>query len=260
MNASFLENQSWLKVKEYLEKNNMILIPIGSIENEGNHLPLGLDIHLSHYLCEAVSKKTGCMVGPSLPLGYSKWFMDFPGTISLEHDTLTILIKEYCDCLYKHGFRNFIFLNPHMGNASAIADVGRDFRKKNALVVLVDIWRTFENISQKIALTKKSELSHGGEIGTSIALAMYPQYVDMGKARKAKIAFPVSKNIQPINTLGFANFKGNYIHTFVDANEITLSGLIGDPTKASIEKGEVLLKEMSIYLEQVLNELKHPNR
>lgn len=260
MNASFLENQSWSKVKEYLKRSNMILIPIGSIENEGNHLPLGLDIHLSQYLCEAVSKKTGCMVGPCLPIGYSKWFMDFPGTISLEHDTLTILIKEYCNCLYKHGFRNFIFINPHMGNENAVADVGRDLRKRNALVVLVDIWRTFEKIAQRIAITKKSELSHGGEIGTSIALVLYPQYVEMGQASKAEITFPVSKNIQPINTLGFANFKGNNIHTYVDTKEISESGLIGDPTKASVEKGEVLMKEMIIYLEQVVNELKHPNR
>jgi len=217
-------------------------------------LPLGLDTHVAQYLCEKVSERTGCMVGPCLTLGYSKWFMDFPGTISLEHDTLTTVIREYCQCLYTHGFRNLIFINPHMGNGNAIADVGRDFRRKGALVTMVDIWRSFKGIAREIALTEKSELTHAGEIGTSIALAIYPQYVDMHNARKAEIECPVSKNINPINTTGFADFKGNNIYTYVGAKEITTSGLIGDPTEASGEKGELLLEKMIDYLEEVVRE------
>lgn len=256
LDGILLENQSWLKVKEYLKKSNMILIPIGSIENEGKHLPLGLDTHVAMYLCEAISKKTGCMVGPCLPLGYSKWFMDFPGTISLEQHTLTILIREYCECLYHHGFRNFIFINPHMGNAETIADIGRDFRRKNCLVTMVDIWRTFQTIAKGIKLTEKSDLSHAGEIGTSVALAIYPQYVDMKHAQKAKTTLPISQNIYPVNTTGFANFEGNNIYTYVNAEEITKSGGMGDPTKGSKEKGEALLEKMIAFLVEVIEELR----
>jgi len=252
----FLENQTWPAVSAYLLHSKTIIIPIGSIENEGTHLPLGLDIHVAQYLCEIVSEKTCCMVGPCLPLGYSKWFMDFPGTISLEHETLTKVIKEYCQCLYAHGFRNLIFINPHMGNGNAIADVGRDFRRKGALVIMVDIWRSFKKIAEGIEMTKKSELTHAGDIGTSVALAMYPQHVDMPNAREAEIELPVSKNIYPINTTGFSDFKGNNIYTYVSAEEITRSGLIGDPTGASKEKGEVLLEKMVDYLEEVVREIK----
>ena len=252
----FLENMSWPQVKNYLESSNMIIIPIGSVENEGKYLPLGLDTHVAQYLSQAVSEKTDCIVGPCLPLGYSKWFMNFPGTISLEHDTLTILISEYCECLFQHGFRQFIFINPHMGNGNAIADVGRDFRKKGALITMVDIWRTFKKIAQGINLTEKSELSHGGEIGTSIALAIYPQFVETKKMQKAGMNNPISHNIKPVNTTGFARFQGNNLYTYVNAEEITDSGLLGDPTKASQEKGEVLIENMLTYLEAVVKELR----
>lgn len=256
LSGMFLENQTWPKVKKYLEGSKMIIVPIGSIENEGKHLPLGLDTHLSMYLCEVISKKTGCMVGPCLPIGYSKWFMDFPGTISFKHDTLTTLIKEYCDCLYEHGFRKFLFINPHMGNANAIADVGRDIRKKNGLVTMVDIWRTLEKIARRIKLTEKSELSHGGEIGTSIALAIYSQYVEMQNAQKAETSYALSKNIRHINTAGFSDFKGNNIYTYLGMSEITKSGSIGDPTKGSKEKGEILLEKIVVFLEDVIKELR----
>ncbi len=256
MDGLFLENQTWPKVEEYLKKSNMILIPIGSIENEGKHLPLGLDTHVSMYLCEAISRKTGCMVGPCLPLGYSKWFMDFPGTISLENNTLTTLIREYCECLYQHGFRNFIFINPHMGNGNAIADIGRDFRRKNCLVSMIDIWRTFEKIAKGIKLTEKSDLSHAGEIGTSIALALYPEYVEMQHAQKTETSSPLSSNIKHINTVGFSDFKGNNIWTYLQANEVTETGSIGNPVIASKEKGKILLEKMVVFLEEVIKELR----
>jgi creatinine amidohydrolase len=256
LNGLLLENQSWLGVKKYLEKSKLIIIPIGSIENEGKHLPLGLDTHVAMYLCEGVSKKIGCMVGPCLPLGYSKWFLDFPGTISLEESTLTTLIKEYCECLYHHGFRNFIFINPHMGNGNAIADVGRDFRRKNCLVSMIDIWRTFEKIAKESKLTEKSTLTHAGEIGTSIALALYPEYVEMKHAEKTETTTPLSKNIKPVNTVGFSDYKGKNIWTYVQANEVTENGSIGNPVIASKEKGEILLEKMIAFLEEVIKELR----
>lgn len=259
MDGLFLEYQTWPKVKKYLEKSNMILIPMGSIENEGKNLPLGLDTHVSQYLCESVSKKTGCMVGPCLPLGYSKWFMNFPGTISLEHSTITILIREYCECLYKHGFRKFIFINSHVGNGNAIADVGRDIRKKDGLVVMVDIWRNLEKIAKGIKLTEKSVLSHGGEIGTSIALAIYSQYVATQHTKGTELSSPLSENIRHINTLGLSKFKDIDIWAYLETEEITKTGSIGDTSTASKQKGEILLDKMIISLEDLIEELRHLN-
>ena len=94
LESMFLENQNWPKVKKYLEKSKIIIIPIGSIENEGKHLPLGIDTHVSTFLSNCLSEKTGCIVGPCLPIGYSEWFMEFPGTISFKYETLIVLIRE----------------------------------------------------------------------------------------------------------------------------------------------------------------------
>lgn len=257
MNEFFLENQSWAKVKKYLEDSDTILIPIGSTENQGNHLPLGLDTHVAMYLCEKVSKKASCMIGPCLSIGYSKWFKNFPGTISFQHNTLTLLLLEYCNSLYNHGFKNFIFINPHMGNCNAIADIGREIRNKKALVTMVDIWRTFENIAQDTEIMKNISFSHGGEIMTSVALAIYPEYVDMQNTHNTNTSSPLSGSISHINTLGLSKFEGKNIWTYINADEITDTGFIGDPSNATKEKGSLLLEKMISYLEKLVKEIMH---
>lgn len=256
MEGVFLENQSWVGVKEYLKQSNTIIIPIGSIENEGEHLPLGLDTHVAMYLSKAISKRTGCMVGPCLSIGYSKWFMNFCGTISLQHDTLTTFIQEYCNCLYEHGFKKFIFLNPHRGNGAAIADVGREIRKKRGLVTMIDIWRVFEQIVKSIDSMKDLSFSHGGDIMTSVALAIYPEYVDMQNAQKTEAISPLSKNILPLDTVGLSKFKGNSIFTYTYSEEVTSTGSLGDPTNSTKEKGNLLLGEMISFLEDLVIEVR----
>lgn len=256
MNEMFLENQSWVKIKKYLEKSKTILIPTGSIENQGNHLPLGLDTHVATYLCEAVSKQTNCMVGPCLSVGYSKWFMNFSGTISLQHNTLTLLIQEYCNSLFEHGFRNFIFINPHTGNGNAIADIGREIRDKKGLVTMVDIWRTFEKIAKETEIMKNISFTHGGEIMTSVALAIYPEYVYMKNIQNTNTSFPLTENIHHVNTVGLSEFKGKNIWTYLQAEEITNTGFIGDPSNSTREKGVILLEKMISFLIDLIKELK----
>lgn len=255
MEEVLLENHSWVEVEKYLKKSNTIIVPIGSIENEGIHLPLGLDTHVAIYLSKAVSKRSGCMVGPCLSLGYSKWFMNFSGTISLQHDTLTTLIQEYCNCLYEHGFKKFIFINPHRGNGSAIADVGREIRKKRGIVTMVDIWRVSEQIVKSIDSMKDLSFSHGGDIMTSVALAIYPEYVVMQNVQKTEATPPLSKNILPLDTVGLSKFKGNSIFTYTYSEEVTNTGSLGDPTNSTKEKGNLLLEKMINFLEDLVKEI-----
>jgi creatinine amidohydrolase len=255
MNPHHLDRLSWPKIKTYLERSKTILVPIGSVEQEGSHLPTGFDTHTAQYICEQVSEKTGCLIGPPIIMGYSEWFMEFPGTISFSYELLLQLIREYCECLFKHGFRKFIFVSPHHGNREAVAIVGREFRHKGALVSLVDVWRLLEQIGKDLPELREKKNKHAGEIMTSIALAIYPEQVDLNSVVVEYAKSGISNAIKPKASAGPAEFNGLEIQMFLRGAEVTKSGTLGDPTSASEELGKLLLTKLVDYTVSFVSEV-----
>ena len=92
-------SHSWAEVHEMNKENTIILIPLGSTEQEGTHLPLGVDTYVAEAIAQKVAKETGSLVSPSLPVGYSEWFCEFPGTVSLTMETFTQVLREYLSSL-----------------------------------------------------------------------------------------------------------------------------------------------------------------
>ena len=149
MKNYFMENLSWPKINDYLKRSNLILIPLGATEEHGKHLPISMDTCIAVNLCEKVSEKAKCLVAPTIPMGYSEWFMEFPGTISFSYNLLIQLIQEYCDSLVSHGFKNLIFISPHGLNATAIGIVGRILRNKGVIVSMINPWKILSDIGLK---------------------------------------------------------------------------------------------------------------
>lgn len=255
MNPYHLDRLPWPKIRKYLEQSKTILVPIGSVEQEGSHLPTGFDTHTAQYICEQVSEKTGCLIGPPIFMGYSEWFMEFPGTISFSYELLIQLIREYCECLFKHGFRKFIFVSPHHGNREAIAIVGREFRHKHGLVSLVDVWRLLEQIGKNLPDLREKKNKHAGEIMTSIALAIYPERVDLKSVVTEYAKSSISNTIKPKASAGPADFNGLEIQMFLRGAEVTKSGTLGDPTHASEELGKLLLAKLVDYTVSFVREM-----
>ena len=98
---------SWAEVHEMERENTIILIPLGSTEQEGIHLPLGVDTYVAEAIAQAVAKEADCLVGPTLPVGYSEWFLEFPGTVSLKIETLTQVLREYIFRYLQKGLKNW---------------------------------------------------------------------------------------------------------------------------------------------------------
>ena len=71
---------SWEEVSEMEREKRVILVPLGSVEQEGTHLPLGMDTYVAEALADAVAKSSSSLAGPSLPIGYSEWFFEFEGS------------------------------------------------------------------------------------------------------------------------------------------------------------------------------------
>ncbi len=111
-----LQEMTWQDVQNYLQSNDMVIIPLGSTEQHGPHLPLGTDFFQSLEICKMISQKTGVVVAPVVLAGYSFYHSGFPGTLSLKPETLENVLFETAQMLIKYGFEKIMFFNYHGGN------------------------------------------------------------------------------------------------------------------------------------------------
>jgi creatinine amidohydrolase len=131
-----VEDCNWLQVERYLEGDDRIVIPLGSVEQHG-YLSLGVDRILSERVAVEAAEPTGVLVMPSLPYGLTPYFAAYPGSPTLRVETYRALLVDLVDSLAGQGFRRFLFVNGHGGNAA-----GRDAveGRSDAHVLWHDWW------------------------------------------------------------------------------------------------------------------------
>jgi creatinine amidohydrolase len=186
---TMLMEMTWSEVKEALKETNVAIIPVGSIEQHGLHLPLGTDYFQAIELAKRVAEKTAALVAPVILCGHSQHHMGFPGTISLKPETLAQVIFEACQSLGRHGFNKIIILNTHGGN-----DVACSFaaQKVNTELDASAVFFGAESFMKHIPpnLIETIDL-HAGVDETSSMLVLNPEKVRLERARKPKITLPL---------------------------------------------------------------------
>jgi creatinine amidohydrolase len=115
-----IEDCNWMQVEHYLESDDRLVLPLGSIEQHG-FLSLGVDRILSERVSVEAAEPTGVLVMPSLPYGLTPYFAAYPGSPTLRTETYRALLRDLLDSLQGQGFRRFLFVNGHGGN-----EAGRD--------------------------------------------------------------------------------------------------------------------------------------
>ncbi len=180
-----LQEMTWTDVRDYLKSNDMVIIPLGSTEQHGPHLPLGTDFYLSLDTAKAISARTGVVVAPVVMAGYSLYHSGFPGTLSLKPETLEEVYYETAVMLVKYGFRRIMLFNYHGGN-NAVQDH-----------VIYRINQTTEATAVAIGyggpILKQEDQEffdwHAGLEETSMILYFEPQLARMERAEKPVIHF-----------------------------------------------------------------------
>jgi creatinine amidohydrolase len=239
----FFPYLTWTDIQTMSDKENVVIIqPVGAIEQHGPHLPLIVDAAIGMgVLGKALEKLESNIPAYALPClyyGKSNEHWHFPGTITLCAQTLLSVLKEMADSIYRAGFRKLVLMNSHGGQPQIMEIVARDIHQEyeDFLVFPLFTWRV-PNISQELLTQKELEYGiHAGDAETSMMLSLLPDRVRMEKAVKE---YP-----QGLPEDSLLSMEGKLPFAWL-TNELTQSGVMGDATVATKEKGDRLLESVS---------------
>ncbi|MBM3321803.1 MAG: creatininase family protein [Candidatus Eisenbacteria bacterium] len=247
--ARFLLGElTWPEARERLGEVDVALLPVGAIEQHGPHLPLDTDAFDAEHLCREVAMRCQDpkpLVLPLIPYGVSYHHADFPGTVSIGNDTLARLVYEIGMALAANGVTKLLIINGHGGNKPALDFAAQMINRDARVFVGVDTGETSD--VDIYGMTETPNDVHAGEVETSTSLATRPHLVDSGRIEKLVPSFSS-------RYLNFTSRRGVSWHAFT--KRISPSGVMGDPTKASAEKGVKMWEAMIGHLVELVEDLK----
>ena len=219
-----------------LDREKMVVIlPIGSVEQHGNHMPVGTDTILSHAVSLAAAGQAGdAVVLPPPWYGFSAHHMRFPGSVTLRVETLLALAGDIVDSVVAHGFKRILVVNGHGGNAGAIdvlaSTLGHRHYGKARLATLT----YFALARDAIAALRRSEpggMGHACEFETSLVQHLRPELV---KIERAETTYPDPGSAYLTTDL----IGGQAVRVYHDFADLSPTGTLGDPALASPEAGD----------------------
>jgi len=242
------------EIQAHAKKCDIAILPIGAIEQHGPHCPAGSDSLNAMGIAELIAKKTGVMLLPCPMYGshpYHHWYM--PGTIPLSYETHIALIVDIINGAKVSGFNKFIILSAH-GQVSTTLVAVHKLGLQGHFVLSLH-WYDFVRDNQDVM---EMPMWHADESETSLALYLYPQYVDMSKAGKGSGEPLIDRKF--IIAPGMAPKPGQMYHfegTFARPEYKELdNGIIGDATLATREKGEKIVTRVVDYAAEIIEDIR----
>lgn len=223
------------ELRRLADEDAVVLLPVGAIEQHGPHLPVQVDTRLAGEVSVRASRKASA-TRPAITLpvvwhGLSEHHMVFGGTITLEFDAFHQVLRGIARSVARHGFSKILIVNGHGGNHIACQTIAQELHLEfGAMVVAATYWH---EAAERFAplLEDQDNVQHACEAETSMMLALVPHLVDdsdLAGARGGEEGWFLS--------------KGKSAFRWHNLAQITHNGTIGDPAKATAEKGEKLLE------------------
>jgi creatinine amidohydrolase len=239
----WLDELTTKEAEEAVREGTVVIFPVGSVEEHGDHLPLGTDSIQPEFIALEVAKKTGCLVAPPLRYGICNATRNFPGTLTIDFDTFYRMVHAILSELVRNGFKRIIVLSGHAGSSHMVAlrlasqdivtkdDIDKQ-EKKVRIMVLSD-YDFAEDISSKYASTDDG---HAGTIETSRIMDIKPDL---------------------IKTKGSPNHPKMPRFEVVAHPELYFpSGVHGDPTAATLHKGQEINKYIIEQVRKLVTNIK----
>ncbi|MBC2838629.1 creatininase family protein [Robiginitalea sp. SC105] len=228
------------------------ILPVAAIEQHGPHLPVCADACANKAVTERMLKlkPVGLPVTvlPMLPVGKSNEHSDFPGTLTLEPETLRRLWTEIAESVHRVGIRKLVLYNSHGGQPPIMDIVARDLRVRlDMLVVVVNQFSLYP--TDLFPEDENKYGVHGGSAETSVMLYLHPDLVDMSKAQ----------NFEP----SMKSLEGDYQHLSAtgptriawQSQDLNPAGVVGNALDADAERGAKLIENAAVQFVSILKEV-----
>jgi len=244
---NYIPHMTWEEVEQALRHTDMVIIPVGSIEQHGKHLPLGTDSLAAIEACKLIAQKTDVLVAPVVLAGLSEHHMGFPGSITLSPQTFEAVLNETAQSLIRHGFTKIMIYNGHGGNTTSVRNVIQNINQTTpATAVFLNDLRP----PSGTPAPKGPAIDwHAGVGETSLMLYLTPTLVDMSRAEKPVLTLPdivnkadASSQSEPnLELVAAANrFRPKDTGKKASSREMSAGGVFtsGDPRTATAAQGK----------------------
>jgi creatinine amidohydrolase len=222
------------EVAEILARSRTGVLPTGSTEQHGPHLPMGTDSYAALAIARAVAEELDALVLPSTPLGVTPFHQGIPGTITLRPETYVAMLTDVVRSLARHGLRRLLVVNWHEGNIPAIdLAMGEVVQTTDVAVVVAQACY----VARDRWGERTGGLTHGGELEVLPLLPLVPELVHLERATN-----PSSRAWG--ERLDAARRHPSIYPLLRDVRQLAPTGWYGDPGKATQEKAEAFLADM----------------
>ncbi len=230
-----LVGANWRDVEAGLKNIKTAVLPMGSLEEHGYHLPLSTDTMIAESLVKELAKSRRVIVLPPVCYGLCRTTAAFPGTVSISFEALRLTVGDICESLIQQGLTGIVIVSGHLGSAHISAlELAADKLCKEYESVRIALFRIDRALRNARKLLDDPLDMHAGEVETSLMLALHPELVNRESAVDEHPNFPDHLRCS-------------------DPRAVMRSGVMGSATLASREKGfklvTLMLKELSALIE-----------
>ena len=224
MPGVFLRDLTWIEAERVLRPETVVVLPVGAAAKEhGPHLRLDNDERLAEGYARLVAEVADVVVAPTLTYSFYPAFAEYPGSTSLRLETARDMVIDVVRSLARHGPRRFYALNTGVSTARALAPAAEMLAGEGVTLRFTDVLATLAPVERLVARQERG--THADEIETSIMLVLAPDRVDMSKA---------VRDDHPGGKGGLGRTPGG-------DKTYSPSGVWGDPTLATREKGRIVV-------------------
>ena len=240
------------EMREFAQQRPVILLPLGSHEDQGPHAPMG-DYLSAEKVAERIASRataegTRTIVAPVLPFGGRDFFASMPGGLSLSQATLRAVLTDLFDCLLRHDLSRIVVINGHAGNVQAIHDTTQPiWLERGIMIPSLYLWRVGYGLLPGIlgADVAKRASGHGADPLTSVAMSLFPELMRPDLVPAPAASRPVV-NGMTVSGFGTADFEGSEIGVPLEVADIAPNGVWGgDPRLSSAETGAAVIDKLS---------------
>ncbi|MFB6137658.1 MAG: creatininase family protein [Halobacteriaceae archaeon] len=228
----YLADRAWPDLADPFEATSLALVPLGSTEQHGPHLPLSTDHRIAEAFARAAAERTGAVCTPAVDVGVSAHHRQFHGTLSVDPPAFRDYVESLTRSLAPHGIDRVVYVNAHGGNVAHLREVGRRLRDDGTLYAVEWMWD--ESIPDLVDEAFAHNGPHGGPKETALVQHLAPDLVHDDRLADARDGGVVD--------LADADARRHGARTYYDAIDNSPNGVFGDQTDATAEKGAELFE------------------